>query len=180
MKIRIKIESIVILYNIISCTMFVILIYNLPHAGVHNNINVIQSNVFTLDIQAIIHNTQRRINRNDMLEADFNRIIYLIMPIFHYEDNQNLLPRWAVKFIPEVWTEDRSNNLKRCDGLLYRFNTQIGDNFGNKDNKLVFEGKNMGAITWWRLLRDQLWDQVDSFKNQSSTGNLWVIGLIGF
>jgi len=60
--------------------MFFILTNNIPHARVHNNINVIQSNVFTLDIQAIIHNTQIRINRGDVLETDFNRIISLILP----------------------------------------------------------------------------------------------------
>ena len=167
------------------CSCFFIFIYLMPKktpTPIYNNINVLQSTVFNLPgVKALIYNTQQRLNAGHTLESDFTRIMFLIMRSFEYKDNNNLIPHWVVRFIPEVWTEDQYNGRRRCDGLLYRLNNLEGSRgYGTHDNKILFEGKNHTAVSWWVLLNTQLWNMADSFKNQSSTGNLWVIGLIGF
>ena len=84
-----------------------------------------------------------------------------------------------VLFLPEVWGEDQANGRKRCDGLLGTVNTNILDiNYGKFFATMMFEGKNVSAISWHLFMKDQIWNQSDSFKNES--GRLWAVGLIGF
>ena len=67
----------------------------------------------------------------------------------------------------------------RCDGLLT--NTIIDKNDLDYSYLLplvMYECKNKAAISWWRLAKDQLWEQADSHKNDHN--RLWVIGQIGF
>jgi hypothetical protein len=44
----------------------------------------------------------------------------------------------------------------------------------------MYECKNMGAIPWQKLAKDQLWDQANSLIEDYHHGKLWVIGQIGF
>ena len=102
------------------------------------------------------------------------------MPHFYYQYTQHTDSKWAVRFSPEVWSENQNNRLNRVNGLLYLLYTDSSDKniYGKRDNLVMFEGKNLAEISWWRLMRDQLWNQADSFKRNS--GRLLVMGLIAY
>lgn len=155
----------------ISCPLLIIFLFSSPATPIDSNINIIRSSVFDLDrIKATIHDTQKKCSDGHTLEADFTRIMFLLLPFF-LTYNPNFV------FIPEVWVEHQNNGLKRCDGLAYVVRTQAGVGYGTQDNKIVYEGKNRFAISWRALLSDQLWSQADSFRQN---GKIWVIASIGF
>jgi len=64
------------------------------------------------------------------------------------------------------------------DYLVSYINTNRNNNYGVLTYWLLAEIKNHGAISWWNLMQNQLWNQADAAKN--AAGKFWVIGQIGF
>jgi len=153
--------------------LLIIFSYNLPAAPILSNINILHSQFTVFDqphIRATIHDTENKFLNGHTLESDFTRIVFLILPPF-LAYNPNFI------FIPEVWVDNQANGLKRCEGLAYVVRTQAGIGYGTQENKIVYEGKNRTAISWWALLNDQVWSEADSFRQD---GRIWDIATIGF
>lgn len=55
---------------------------------------------------------------------------------------------------------------------------QNSPHYGYSTRMVMYECKRKNAISWWKLLDNQLWEQADSSKN--TDGKLWVITQIGF
>lgn len=122
------------------CFLFIISVCDSSATPIFNN-NILQSSVFDYPyIKATIMDTKKKIREKHTLESDFNRIMFLVLPCF-LEYNSSLV------FVPEVWTEHQSNGMMRCDGLAYYVKTAPGSDYGEQDNRILYEGKNITAIS---------------------------------
>ena len=105
-------------------------------------------------------------NNVPLRECDYSKMISLLLPqFFHLRNN------WCIA--PEFCLPDRLS----ADYLVSLINIIPGLGYGNSINRLVVETKNRIAISWWRLLKDQLYNQCE---NASVNGKIWAAGLIGF
>lgn len=137
--------------------------------------NTLQSSVFheVPMVNALIKRLSDRMKKGDNpKESEFSKIMFAIIP-YYFKYNNNYT------FSPEVWNDNSFNRIGRCDGMLTL--TDINQNsphYGYSLRMVMYECKRKNAISWWKLLDDQLWEQADSSKNKD--GKLWVIAQIGF
>jgi len=115
-------------------------------------------------ISAMINNLKAKVrDKRPLLECDYSRITSVILPYFFpYSRNWCISPEW-------VATENH-----KPDYTVFTVNLQSGI----CSPYLIVEVKNRVAISWWRLMRNQLWDQAVNLKQ--GNGKLLVIGQIGF
>lgn len=122
---------------------------------------------FNLALVAYITKLKNDQNNNlPLRECDYSKMISLLLPQFF-----NLNNNWCI--VPEFTLPGGFSP----DYLVSLVNTTAGFYYGYSNNRLVVETKNRVAVSWWMLLRDQLYDQCD---NASSNGKVWAGGLIGF
>ncbi len=132
---------------------------------------ILQSSVFDLKfVTAIITNLKNRDkSKENLFESDYSIIIGAILP-YYFEYRKN----WVLA--PEIWSLDK----RRSDFVLTK--TLLSHNrpylYGHSFAHLMVECKRKHAVSWIKLVPEQLWNQADSFKNDD--GKLWVIGQIGF
>jgi hypothetical protein len=127
--------------------------------------------VFNLPmVEALIWNLKTRRDKGEKLfETDYTRILASILPhYFAYSD---------FCIAPEIWSDDK----RKSDFVIS--NTIVDRNhpdylYGHSLPWLMVESKNRGAIAWKNLVKEQLYNQVDTNKNEAR--KLWVIGTIGF
>ena len=138
----------------------------------YNNLTKIESNGSPFDkwpwIKYHIANLKQQESRGVILkEADYNRIMFALFPYYC-----NFRDSWIIA--PESWSQDPFAVNKRCDAAI----SKILAPDANLSTRIVYEGKARTAISWWRLLREQVWDEADGLKRQN--GTVWVICNIGF
>lgn len=119
-------------------------------------------------VTALIDDLKRRYDNRELLfESDYSRIMAAILP-YYYPYGLNFT------IAPEIWAEDRVKpDFTVCITELSR-NGSVG--YGHSTPVLMVECKKRGAVSWWVLVKDQLWNQADALKNDR--GRLWVVAQI--
>jgi len=64
------------------------------------------------------------------------------------------------------------------DYLVSRINLNLGINYGISTDWLSCELKNRAAVSWWGLMKDQLWNQANAAVNDN--GRFWAVAQLGF
>lgn len=144
-----------------------------------NNINISRPHAFVnlplessfLDkaiICAMINNLKsKEKGKQHILECDYSRITSVLLPFyFPYTDNWCISPEWV------------ANENHRPDYTVFEVCLVPGNSYGECTPHLIAEIKNKAAISWWALMRNQVWDQADMLKQEN--GRLLVMAQIGF
>lgn len=123
-------------------------------------------------VNAMVSNLKEKNLRKESREADFVALIAAILPYYFAHD------RYIIT--PETWGTDEDERNKRIDFVVSQISLSQTPNYvyGQPIPNLIVECKNTIAISWWKLCKDQLWDEASSVKNVE--GKMWVIANIGF
>ncbi len=123
-------------------------------------------NNFTAFATAYIEYLKRNY-RGNLRECDYSKSLALILPqCFPLNLGWFITPEFAL-------TGDYSP-----DYLIGRIITTPGPYYGTSYHHVVVEVKRRIAVSWWVLMRNQLWDECDAVKN--GDGKIFCIALIGF
>ena len=100
-------------------------------------------------------------------ECDYYKIMALALPqFFNYINNWCLVSEYnlAGNYSP--------------DYLVSIINITPVLDYGSTSDLLSCEIQNHAAVSWWVIMKDQLWDQTDAAKHED--GTFWVVAQIGF
>lgn len=120
-------------------------------------------------VTALIHDLKRRYANKELLfESDYSRNLAAILPYYYkYMDNFTIAP--------EILAENRI----KPDFTICK--THLGRNgllpYGHYIVVAFAESKKRDAVSWWTLMKKQLWGLSYVLKND--TGQMWVIAQIG-
>ena len=100
-------------------------------------------------------------------ECDYSKILAMALPqFFPFSAGWFIAPEFV---LPGNYSPDY---------LIGKICITPGANYGKSSHHLVVETKNHAAVSWWVLIKGQLWNQCDATTN--SEGKIFCIGLIGF
>lgn len=100
-------------------------------------------------------------------KCDYSKIMSLALSqYFKYEHAWAIAPEFSL-----------TNNY-HPDSLVSRINLNLGINYGISTNRLSCELKNRVAVSWWVLMKDQLWNLANAAM--SDEGRFWAVAQIGF
>lgn len=103
--------------------------------------------------------------------SDYTRLMTAILPYYFNYSNG-----WIIS--PEVWGNTNWSTKSRSDLVISQTDLDINsDNYGGLLPKVMIEIKQKNQVYWEIYVKDQLWKQADSLKNEE--GKIWVIAIRG-